>query len=404
MDREPAWREHLDRAILAHEETITSVRRHLHRYPEPSGQEIQTTQYLEHLVEDTGLAPRRPENGCGLIVDSPGTSPTRVALRADIDALRIQDTKKTAYRSHVDGLTHACGHDGHTAAVVGALLGIINAGRHNLLPWPVDWRVIFQSAEETNEGALAMIGAGAIDDVSAIFSLHADPSRPTGCVGVSPGPITAECRFVEIHLRGVGGHAARPHEARDPLASAIRLMHNLYGDLGRRLNAHDPVVFTIGQVVGATSPNVIPDTVTLRGTLRSLDTTVGDTAYDRIVTLGRAETAASGVDIDVSGSIGPPSVTNDPDLAAIVTRCAEHVVGPDGVQPITEPSMGGEDFANYQTRIPGCLFRLGCALGPHGSPPLHASDFDLDEAALPLGSRILARCLVEASKPCPEDP
>ena len=390
------WMQKLDRAIDARKQKMVEVRRDLHMYPELSGCEVETTRYLTDLLQRAGCAVQPGPNGCGAIADNASEGP-RLGLRADIDALHIQDVKKVPYRSRVPGVMHACGHDGHTATVLGAVWGLLDCAA--ALPWPVHWRAIFQPAEETNRGALDMIAFGALQNVCGLIGLHLDPSRPSGTVGIRQGVLTANCVGMEIDIRGRGGHAARPSETRDPIAAGAQVITALYQALPRNFDAHDPVVMSIGHIAAGENPNVIPDHAMLRGTLRTLNAKAQTRAMDRILKIAQGAGNITDTRIDVRFSVGPPSVDNDPALTDLIRQSATDVLGATGVQAIAEPSMGGEDFANYLAHVPGALFRLGC--GPTGgnAPPLHAPDFDLDERALTIGAKILARSVIHYFDP-----
>ena len=390
------WMQKLDRAIDARKQKMVEVRRDLHMYPELSGCEVETTRYLTDLLQRAGCAVQPGPNGCGAIADNASEGP-RLGLRADIDALHIQDVKKVPYRSRVPGVMHACGHDGHTATVLGAVWGLLDCA--TALPWPVHWRAIFQPAEETNRGALDMIAFGALQNVCGLIGLHLDPSRPSGTVGIRQGVLTANCVGMEIDIRGRGGHAARPSETRDPIAAGAQVITALYQALPRNFDAHDPVVMSIGHIAAGENPNVIPDRAMLRGTLRTLSAKAQTRAMDRILKIAQGAGNITDTRIDVRFSVGPPSVDNDPALTDLIRQSAADVLGATGVQAIAEPSMGGEDFANYLAHVPGALFRLGC--GPTGgnAPPLHAPDFDLDERALTIGAKILARSVIHYFAP-----
>jgi len=402
-DRRSFWPAALDRAVAAHEEQMVRIRRHLHAYPEPSGEELQTTRYLAEELAGAGLEVRTGPGDRGLIADLNADAETpRLALRADIDALRITDAKTTPYASRVSGIMHACGHDAHAAVVAGAVLALAAAARAGELPWGVAVRAIFQPAEETNQGALAMIGAGALRGVGAILGVHADPSRPAGTIGVRPGIVTADCDEVQIEITGRGGHASRPHEPLDPIAAAAQLITSLYLFIPRAIDSQDPAVVTIGQIHGGENYNVIPDRVELRGTMRTLGAVVRSRATDHIRQLARGLAQVSGARIDVRFLAGPPSVFNDPALTELLATVAADLLGLAHVHPIARPSMGGEDFAHYLAHVPGSMFRLGCAPAgaPAGAaPPLHSPRFDVDERALPLGAKVLARAAVAWADP-----
>ena len=385
------WMQKLDCAIDAQRKKIVRVRRDLHMYPEPSGREVETTRYLVKLLQQAGCHVQTGPRGCGVIADNT-LEKTRIGMRADIDALRIQDAKNAPYRSRVPGVMHACGHDGHTATVFGAVLGLLACEK--VLPWPIYWRAIFQPAEETNRGAKDMIAYGALKNVCGLLSLHLDPSRPAGTVGTREGVLTANCAEIEIGIQGRGGHAARPQETRDPIVAAAQVITAFYQSLPRNVDAHDPIVLSIGHISAGESPNVIPDHALLRGTLRTLSDRSQAHAMDHILKIANGIANLTDTQIDVRFLTGPSSVNNDPALTELIRQNAVDLLGQTHVQTIARPSMGGEDFANYLDHVPGSLFRLGCMPARGSAPSLHAPDFDIDERALIIGAKILARSVV----------
>ncbi len=394
----PNCNEHLDRLVDELYPRMVELRRGLHANPEPSGEELETTARIAALFDDTDATCRRGPEGRGLIVDSGGreTRP-RIALRADIDALWIQDSKHVPYRSQVPGVMHACGHDSHAATVAGALLALRAARRDGVLPASVSWRGIFQPAEETSQGAREMIGCGAIDDVDAVIALHMDPSRRLGTIGVKAGTFTAACDEMWVTIEGRGGHAARPHESIDPIAAAAQFVSSVYLFVPRAVDSLEPVVVTIGTIRGGENPNVIPERVTLRGTVRTLGDTIRDRTQDHIRQLAKGLAVTSGTNISVDFFDGPPSVLNDIALTDLIRRTGAALLGPENVTDIGRPSMGGEDFACYLQRVPGCMFRLGC-VSTEKSAPLHSPLFDIDERAMAIGAKVLARAVVAWSE------
>lgn len=390
-----SWQEHLDAAIETHAPELMAVRRHMHRFPEPSGVEYETTDYLLRLLTRHELATRSGPDGRGLLVDGvPRGEGDLIALRADIDALKIQDVKRTEYCSQVPNVMHACGHDGHTATILGAILGLQALQQSGTAPWPLRWRAIFQPAEETSNGAVDMMAAGALEGVGAILAAHMDPSRVVGRVGLRYGVLTAACDEFAILIEGRGGHAARPHESLDPIAAAAQVISSLYMFVPRATDSHDPVVVTIGQVAAGDNPNVIPESAVLRGTIRSLSKTARERTRNQIAQLARGLGDASGTRIDAQFFPGPQSVTNVETLTDLLKEAAQEFLGRSQIDLIHRPSMGGEDFAFYLDRVPGAMFRLGCASPAVGSAPLHSPSFDLDERAILIGARLLARAAV----------
>jgi amidohydrolase len=327
-------------------------------------------------------------------------APRRIAVRADCDALRIQDEKSADYHSRVPHVMHACGHDVHTAAVFGAVSALDQLERSGALPWPVTWRGIFQPAEETSDGAASMIRAGALTDVEAIVSLHVDPTRRAGTIGVRPGVFTASCDMMRVTVRGRGGHAARPHESVDPIAAAAQLISTLYQFVPRSTDSQEAVVVSFGQIHGGLNANVIPEEVMLEGTVRTLNRQVRERTIANIKRLASGIESVTGTKLNVDFDEGTASVDNDPALTALVERVARELLGDDGkVTQMPRPSMGSEDFAAYLEHVPGSMFRLGCAGDRMPWPGLHTPTFDVDEQCLPVGANILARTMVEWSKP-----
>lgn len=395
-----SWQARLDAAIDALFPTLVELRRHLHANPEPSGAEDKTSLHVYQLMDRPGLTLRMGPGGRGVMVDAPADNgQPRVAIRADMDALLIQDRKTVDYRSQVPGVMHACGHDAHTATVAGAVLGLQQLAEEGLLPWDVPFRAIFQPAEETSVGALEMIGAGALENVDGIFSMHMDPSRPVGRIGVRVGALTASCDDMLIDIFGRGGHAARPHESIDPIAAAAQLVSSIYLFVPRGVDSHDPLVVTIGQIHGGDNPNVIPESCLLRGTIRSFGKEIRERTKEHIRKLARGLAEVSGAKIDVRFEDGPPSVMNSPEPVAVIRAAAAEVLGPAHVDEIPKPSMGGEDFAYYLAQVPGAMFRLGCCSGESTCAPLHSPMFDVDERALAIGAKTLARAAIAWSNP-----
>ncbi|GIW78885.1 MAG: peptidase M20 [Gemmatales bacterium] len=386
------WRRFLDQTVDSLLPEMVRVRRHLHMYPEVSGAEWQTTEFLRRELAELDCQIRVGPDGRGLIVDqNRQTAGPRVALRADIDGLPIGDQKNVEYRSRINGVMHACGHDAHSAILYGTLRALHQLQQLKVMPASLCWRGIFQPAEESNEGALEMIQAGAVDEVSAVLSLHVDPSRPFGRIGVREGVFTAACDEINIRIQGRGGHAARPHESIDPVAAAAQLISSIYLFVPRSVDSQDPVVITFGQIQGGNSANAIPSQVLVRGTLRTLGGSVREHAKRHIKQLASGLEQAAGTRIEIEFLPGPESVVNCVDLCRLIRQAGHELLGPANVDELTRPSMGGEDFAHYGSKSPICMFRLGCAGDGH---PLHSPLFDIDERSLALGAKLLCRAAI----------
>lgn len=387
----------LDRVVAGLQKRMVEIRRHLHQHPEPSGEEIESTQYLASVLSDAGLNPTVGPEDIGAVVDG-GEGERRLAIRGDIDALFIQDAKECEYRSKVPEVMHACGHDAHSACLVGSALALQELSKEDHLPWPVSWRAILQPAEEIATGARDMIARGVLEPVDAIFALHMDPTRPAGEIALRDGTFTASCDEFEILVTGRGGHGARPHDTVDPVAAAAQLVTSIYQMLPRRLNALRPLVITVGKISAGHSPNVIPETAELAGTIRTQDEKTRAEAKEVLTEIAAGIAKTTGCRIDVSFPFGCPGVVNDLALNDVIRQAAATL--PEGlkVAEMPDPSMGGEDFAEYTLHVPGSMFRLGCQ--PHGGGAmLHSPHFDLDERCLGIGVRLLTRAIILRADP-----
>jgi amidohydrolase len=283
--------------------------------------------------------------------------------------------------------------------VFGALVALDRLASEGALPWPVTWRGIFQPAEETSSGARALVAAGALQGVDAILSLHVDPTRRAGTIGVRTGVFTASCDAMRVTVKGRGGHSARPHESTDPIAAAAQLISTLYQFVPRATDSQDAVVVSFGQIHGGQNANVIPEQVVLEGTLRTLDRKVRENAIAHIRTLAHGIEQVTGTKLDLCFERGTPSVYNDGGLTRLVHDVADDLLGAEKVTAMHRPSMGSEDFAVYLEHIPGTMFRLGAAGEDGRWSGLHTPTFDVDERCLVIGARILARAVVEWAKP-----
>jgi amidohydrolase len=389
----PDWRHTIDDFIDSRVEQWRAIRRHLHANPEPSREEYQTTTFLAERLREAGVGVQVVASGRGLIAEPEGQDDRpRVAIRADIDALRMHDAKTVAYHSSRAGVLHACGHDAHATMVLAAAAALCHA--RDVLPKSTDWRAIFQPAEEVAEGAVEMVAAGAVENVRAIVALHVDPDLPVGRLGHRSGSLTANCQELFVTIKGRGGHAARPHLAIDPIGVAAQFISSIYQFVPRSVDSRDPAVVTFGSIRGGASANVIPDEVELTGTIRTLNTETAARVVERIGQIGRGLADASRTAIDVSVRHGTDAVQNDPRVTAICVHAAGEVVGPANLEPVLLPSMGGEDFSGYLAFVPGCMLRLGVATPDRARLALHTTNFDLDERALAIGAKVLAHCVV----------
>ncbi len=371
---------------------ITEVRRELHQFPELSGEERKTTAYLSKRLKNMGLAHEVGTDGRGIfsaIIGRETPAAPVVGLRADIDALPITEENAVPYRSKNAGLMHACGHDAHAAMLLAAVDSL-----SRLKTLPVGWRAVFQPSEEMGHGAREMVRRGALKGVDAIVALHVDPLLPVGQVGIRPGHQTAACQDFTITVRGRGGHGARPHNTIDPIAVSAQLITLIYQAIPRQTDARDPVVVTIGQIEGGHASNIIPDSVFLNGTIRALDSQVCANAREILLRLCKGTAANFGAKIEPQFSEALPGVVNDSSVTAVCQAAASELLGAKNVITEGRPSMGAEDFADYLTEVPGCMIRLGVKRPGKKVTPLHTPTFDIDENALLVGARLLARIVL----------
>ncbi|WP_443042758.1 amidohydrolase [Streptomyces sp. NBC_00344] len=365
---------------------LIAIRRDLHRHPELGNQEFRTTAALKARLEQAGLAPQVLNTGTGLMCDIgardlDGARPM-LALRADIDALPIPDTKVGCdYRSTVPDMAHACGHDIHTVAVLGAGLVLAELDRAGMLPYPV--RLIFQPAEEVLPGgAPDAIASGVLEGVGRIIGVHCDPKVDAGRIGLRAGPITSACDRLEVSLDGPGGHTARPHLTTDLVTAAAKVVSEVPALLARRVDARSGLAVTWGRIEAGHACNVIPQHAELSGTVRCLDLDAWRSApdlvhaaIDEVAGMHRAKSVINYVR-------GVPPVVND---GAVSELLREAMTARRGLHAIedTEQSLGGEDFSWYLEQVPGAMARLGVRTpGDSARGDLHRGDFDADEASI----------------------
>src|SRR4051812_22614362 len=375
----------------AHHGELVTMRRHLHAHPELGFAEHETTAFLEQRLLAAGLQPRRLKAGTGLVCDvGADVEGPVVVLRADIDALPLTDLKDVPYASTREGLCHACGHDVHTTVLLGVALALASL---RCLPGTV--RCVFQPAEEqVPGGGLQVLGEGVLAGANRAFALHCDPSLQAGRGGVGTGSITAACDRVGGALAGPGGGTARP-----PLTGGLghalgRVVTEVPGLLSRLVDPRSSLSLVWGAVTAGVAANTIPETGQLRGTLRVLDRSVWKDAEDLVRRLVTEVAAASGAGVSVEYVRGVPPVVNDPRSVALLRSAAVETVGSEGVA-LSPQSMGGEDFGWFAEVLPIALARLGT----HGSGEpldLHRGTFDVDERAIGVGVRLMARTALHA--------
>ena len=384
----------LDAFLDAHGEELVAFRRRLHAHPELSWAEHETTAAVRARLEVAGAAVAPLATETGLQADlGEGPGPT-ILLRADIDALPLDDQKEVPYRSTVPGVCHACGHDVHTTILLGAGLALqqILGPEH-----PGRVRLLFQPAEESMPGgAEALYRTAVLDDVDVAYALHCDPSLEVGQVGLRSGPITSAADRVVIRLSGPGGHTARPHLTSDLVHIAGRLITDLPAGLTKLTDSRDAVTMVFGQVHAGHAPNVIPTRAELAGTLRVRGRASWDSVQEIVESLVEATITPFGAAYELDYQRGSPPVDNDPQATAVLRAATHAALGPEAGVP-TQQSVGNEDFSWLLERVPGAYGRLG--VRPVGAPrwaDLHAGGFDIDEGAIPAGVRLLVHTALEA--------
>jgi amidohydrolase len=368
---------------------LIQLRRHFHRHPELSGHEQQTAALVAGELRRWGWEVREAVGRTGVVAELGPLGAPLVALRADMDALPIEERTQLAYASSRQGLMHACGHDIHTS--VGLGVARLLAGVAERLTARV--RLLFQPAEETAEGAAWMRADGAMDGVQALFGVHVFPSLEVGTVGVRSGSLTAAAGELEVEVLGEGGHGARPHQSTDAIWIAARVVSGLQEAISRRLDPLHPVVVSFGLIEGGKAFNVIADHVRLLGTVRCLDLEVHAQLPGWIEDTVHALCRGHGGEARVHYRCISPPVHNDPALTQLVADAAVALLGRSKVQWLEQPSLGAEDFAELLAETRGTMFRLGVA-GPGGCSPLHSNSFDPDEGCLEVGIKVLTLSLL----------
>lgn len=374
--------------LADHGQRLVEVRRDLHAHPELSREERRTTELVADALAHVGLSPQVLPVGTGLMCDVGPESPT-IMLRGDLDALPIPDTKTVSYRSTVDGVAHACGHDVHTTVVLGAGLALARLAARGELNRGV--RLVFQPAEEVVPGgALDVIRAGGLDGIERVYAVHCDPSVDVGQVGLRVGPITAASDALEVRLTGPGGHTARPHGTADLVSALGAVVTQVPAVLARRVDPRAGLALVWGQVSAGTASNVIPQSGIARGSLRTLSAELWESLPPLVEEVIRAIATPYGVGVEVRHTRGVPPVVNDSaSVASIDAAVRSSVDG--GAVCESEQSLGGEDFAWYLERVPGALARLGVrSPGSKVSMDLHQSSFDVDERCIAVGVQLLA--------------
>jgi amidohydrolase len=380
------------------QDTLIRLRRSIHQQPELGFEEVKTAQLVAETLTSLGLKVDTRVAKTGVVGHLGQHGPT-LAIRADMDALPIQEQNDVPYASQVRGVMHACGHDAHTAMALGV------ASLLSTMDLPGEVRFLFQPCEEHMDeegksGAERLVEEGAMRGVDAILALHVEPRLETGQVKVADGPVCAAADSFRATIVGKGCHGAFPHLGVDPISISAQVVNAIQSIVARRVDPTKPAVITIGSIHGGSASNIIPSEVELRGTIRSLNEDIRQHLWselERALEISRA----LGGDFQLSIEEGYPVVVNDANMAQLIRQVATDLLGSDAVQ-IEEPEMGAEDFSLLAAKAPGAMFSLGVKLKGSKEPrQLHSPHFDIDEKALPIGVAILAesarRYLLEKS-------
>lgn len=392
--------EQLKKIIGSLHANMMEWRRHLHRNPELSFQELNTVAFVIERLEAEGievrggvgkLTPDAPGTGAiALVQGSKSPSDKCIALRADLDALPITEVGKEAYCSLTPGVMHACGHDAHTAMVLGAGIAL-----HRMrAEWSGTVMLVFQPGEEKEPGgASLLVKEGVLNDPkpSGILGQHVTPELPIGKLGFRSGAFMAAADELYITVKGRGGHAGSPHMCVDPVVIAAHLILALQQVVSRNNRPGRPMVLSLGKVIANGATNIIPDEVRIEGTMRTFDEAWREELHTMLPELAKGICKGLGGDVDLTIVKGSPVVKNDPELTARIRSAAVEFMGEDNIVDM-DIRMGAEDFAYYTHVMPGCFFRLGTGnpSKPGTTSGLHRAEFDIDEDALSIGAGMMA--------------
>jgi amidohydrolase len=383
----------LESAIQSNVARVTELRRRLHRIPELCFEEFETAKTIRGELDALGIAhidgvPHAPTATIALIGDM---SKPCIALRADIDALPILEQTGLEYASIHHGKMHACGHDGHSATLV----GVAEILKSTAAELPVCVKLIWQPAEEGGGGAEKLVQAGVLDGrlgpkVRAIFGLHGWPGLPVGVIATKPGALLAATDTFKVTFTGKGCHGAFPQFGIDPIVVACEAVLNLQQIVSRDIDPTEPAVVTVGMIQSGTATNIIPDLATIEGTARTLNDAVRKQVKNSITRRCTGIAVAAGCTARVEWIEGYPATVNDPEMADYVAKIARQTFGAQHFIPVARASMGGEDFAYYLEKTPGCFFLIGVE-PPGGAgkcPPLHSDKYNFTDAAIEVGMRM----------------
>jgi len=372
----------VSRWLAENEDTVIGWRRHIHAHPELSDEEVETTNFLVEVLQHHGLEPIRFP-GTGLYVDLGPREGKRLAFRADIDALRVPEQTGLSFASTNPGVSHACGHDVHTTVALALACALASTDLQHSV------RVIFQPAEEVmGGGALDVVKWGGLEDVAAIFAVHAEPNIKVGEIGVRAGAITSASDVIRIEIHGPGGHTSRPQLTADVVYAMGALITQLPALLSRRVDPRTGTVLVFGHAEAGDAANAIPKRGVLEGTVRTGDITIWRELQDLLTDLIDLVVAPTGCTYHLDYVRGVPPVLNDDAATALAVQAARSV-DPHAVVQAPQ-SSGGEDFSWYLEHVPGAMMRLGAWSGEGETQDLHQGNLNIDERAIAVGVRLFA--------------
>ncbi len=373
-------------------DAMIEIRRDLHRNPELGWQEHRTAAKIGEVLDRIGIRYRTGVAQTGVVAEIAGKREGPViALRADMDALPLQEDTGLPFASHSDGVMHACGHDGHVSMLLGAAMALAE-GEPPLYPV----RLLFQPAEEIEQGAAEMIEEGVLENVALIFGGHLDLHHAVGAITVGEGAISAYCDRFHIEIRGRGGHGARPHEAADAIVAGSQLVSALQAVVSREINPAQPAVITVGRFHAGRAANVIAETAILEGIIRTQEAEVRGHLLEAIRRLAQSIGQGYGVETTVEFTAGPPAMIMEPEMSGLAKAAARNVVGAEGITVAPRGNMGGEDFGCYLQQVRGAYVRYGARSPDKDGYPAHSAKFDFDENALEIGAAYLVSVVKQA--------
>ncbi|AMP07272.1 M20 aminoacylase family protein [Collimonas pratensis] len=377
--------------IIAFQAELQAIRRDLHAHPELNYEEQRTSDVVARKLTEWQIPILRGMGVTGVVgIIKNGSSDRAIGLRADMDALPVQELNTFPHASQHQGKMHACGHDGHTAMLLGAAHHL---SKHRNFDGTV--YLIFQPAEEGGGGAQRMIDDGLFEKcpVEAVFGMHNWPGMATGSFGVTPGPMMASSNEFEVIVKGKGSHAAQPHKSVDPVMVAVQIAQSWQTIVSRNLNPNDPAVLSVTQIHSGSATNVIPDVATLIGTVRTFSLPVLDTIEARMREVAQHTAAAFSAEVEFRFHRNYPPLVNHAKETAFAVEVLQAMVGSDNVNPQVEPTMGAEDFAFMLQNKPGCYVFIGNGEGAHrdsghglGPCNLHNASYDFNDDLLPIGA------------------